>query len=75
MYDYENNIDWYDHDAVEKLRDSRSKKKLKIIMKMHKAKEKSDQQALDKARKEYYKHLKADEKYKQKAEETYFYWY
>lgn len=72
MSDY---IDWYDHDRVEKFHRSRAKKWLGIFKKMANAKEKGDEVALKKARQDLVKHQRQDEVYKEKAKQSYFYWY
>lgn len=68
-------IDWYDHDAVQKLYDSRAEKMVSIFSKISEAREKGDEEALKKHYSALRKHREQNEKYKKLAEETHFYWY
>ena len=67
-------IDWYDHDEVQKLYDSRAAKFVEIVGKLVEAREKGDNAAIKKCYAAMKKHREKNEKYKKLAEETCFYW-
>lgn len=71
-YDY---FDWYDYNAVEKLRGERAKTYIALVRKWHNAKEKNDEEAKKKAFKAMSKHKAEDEILKKKAENAGSYWY
>jgi len=70
-----NAYDFYDHEAMEKLQESRAKKHIELFKKWYKAKEKEDKQATKKAIKALNKHKAQDEILKEKSQETGYYWY
>lgn len=72
MYEY---FDWYDHDAVSKLRETRNKKKILILKKLTAVKKNGDENEIKKTAKAYLAHVKLDDVLNKKAEETYYYWY
>lgn len=71
MYDYE----FYDSEKLEKFREARAKKYISLVKKWRAVKEKNDKEAMKKVFQAMAKHKKADEVYKQKAENAGLYWF
>ncbi len=71
MYDYE----WCDYKKVEAFYNERCRKYMGLSKRFIKAKEKGDKEGVERASKAILKHRDENEKFKERAKESYFYWY
>jgi hypothetical protein len=69
-YREEDFLDWHDYKAVEKFNEKYSLKWLRLYKKMMEARDKKDQNALNKARDAWMKHSKKDDTYRKKSVES-----
>lgn len=67
--------DFYDHDKLEKLQEKRSRKWLKLYKKFMEAREKRDEGVIEKAMDALGKHERQDVIFKEKSQQTGYYWY
>ena len=67
--------DFYDYDKVEKLQEKRSRKLMRIYKKILDAREKGDTKAIEKAREALMKHEEQDQIFKEKSQQSGYYWY